>query len=82
MRRFDATHRQELDSRHAESRPLCTAYDEEAIPERNPAYRLPLGTSCDDRTVEAISREVRLHLARQLHELGMARSRALFVSRL
>jgi hypothetical protein len=81
MRRFDHKN-QVLDSRQAESPCSSTAYDEEAIPERDPAYRLPHGTSFDERTVEAISQEVRLHLARQLQELGMQRSRALYVSRL
>jgi hypothetical protein len=50
-------------------------YSEEAIVERDPAYRLPEGTGCEQPTVEAVSAEVRQDLARRLHELGMNRAR-------
>jgi hypothetical protein len=61
---------------------LCCDYSEEAIPERDPAYRLPDGTECGEPTVEAVSAEMRLDLARRLQELGMSTSRAAFVASL
>jgi hypothetical protein len=57
-------------------------YSEEAIVERDPAYRLPEGTGCEEPTVEAVSAEVRRDLARRLHELGMSRARAAAVASL
>jgi hypothetical protein len=57
-------------------------YSEEAIPERDPAYRLPVGTGCEQATVEALSAEVRRDLARRLQELGMSRARAVVVASL
>jgi hypothetical protein len=51
-------------------------YSEEAIPERDPAYRLPAGTDCDEPTVEAISAEMRREMAIRLQQLGMSRARA------
>ena len=51
-------------------------YSEEAIPERDPDYRLPRGTDYEARTVETVSAELRLELARRLQELGMSRARA------
>jgi hypothetical protein len=57
-------------------------YSEEAIPERDPAYRLPVGTGYEQATVEAVSAEVRRDLARRLQELGMSRTRATFVASL
>jgi hypothetical protein len=57
-------------------------YSEEAIPERDPGYQLPVGTGCDEATVAAVSPEVRLDLAHQLEQLGMSRARALAVASL
>jgi hypothetical protein len=57
-------------------------YSEEAIVERDPAYRLPEGTGCEEPTVEAVSAEVRQDLARRLHELGMSPARAAAVASL
>ena len=57
-------------------------YNEEAIPERDPAYRLPDGTNYQEATVEAVSAEMRLELAHRLHELGMSLVRAVVVARL
>jgi hypothetical protein len=57
-------------------------YSEEAIPERDPAYRLPVGADSEEATVEVVSAEVRLELARRLHELGMSRARATIVASL
>jgi hypothetical protein len=54
-------------------------YQEEAIPERDPAYRLPQGTSCQEPTVEALAPEVKFDLARHLHQLGMSQVRAAVV---
>jgi hypothetical protein len=51
-------------------------YSEEAIPERDPAYRLPSGTDNEEPTIEAVSAEVRRELARRLQQLGMSRARA------
>jgi hypothetical protein len=57
-------------------------YSEEAIPERDPAYRLHIGTGYEHATVEAVSAEVRRDLARRLQELGMSGARATFVASL
>jgi hypothetical protein len=57
-------------------------YNEEAIPERDPAYRLPHGTSCEEPTVEVISAELKRDLARHLQLLGMSRTRAAIVASL
>ena len=57
-------------------------YSEEAIPERDPAYRLSGGTDYEEPTVEALSREVRQDLARRLQQLGMSRARATVVATL
>jgi hypothetical protein len=54
----------------------CHDYSEEAIAERDPAYRLPYGTDHEEQTIEAVSAEVRLDLARLLEKLGMSRARA------
>jgi hypothetical protein len=51
-------------------------YSEEAIPERDPAFRLSGGTDYEGPTVEAVSAAVRLELARRLEQLGMSRARA------
>ena len=55
---------------------VCTDYSEEAIPERDPAYRLSAGTSCDTQTVEHLPAAERLALARCLEQLGMSHARA------
>jgi hypothetical protein len=51
-------------------------YSEEAIPERDPAYCLPVGTCYDETTIEVVSKEERLEFVRQLQELGMSYTRA------
>ena len=57
-------------------------YSEEAIPERDPGYCLPAGTDYQGPTVEAVSEENRLELARHLRQLGMSRARSEFVANL
>jgi hypothetical protein len=60
----------------------CTDYSEEAIPERDPAYRLPDGTVYETQTVEVMPAAARLALARCLEQLGMSASRAAMVASL
>jgi hypothetical protein len=57
-------------------------YSEEAIPERDPNYRLTDGTLHDTETVEHLPASVRQGLARCLEELGMSPSRAAWVANL
>jgi hypothetical protein len=57
-------------------------YSEEAIPERDPAYRLSDGTCDDTQTVDHLSAAERLALARCLEQLGMSRARATFAASL
>jgi hypothetical protein len=57
-------------------------YSEEAIPERDPAYRRPAGTLCDPETIEYVSREERHALARRLEQLGMSPAKVAFVASL
>ncbi len=57
-------------------------YSEDAIPERDPSYRLPGGTLSETRTVEHLPAAERLALARCLEQLGMSRARALIVASL
>src|SRR5262245_39043370 len=57
-------------------------YSEEAIPERDPAFRLPGGTDHAEPTVEAVSAAVPLDLARRLEQLGMNSARAAAVASL
>jgi hypothetical protein len=57
-------------------------YSEEAIPERDPAYRLPDGTLHQTRTVEHVPAAVRRDLVRRLKELGMSAVRAAMVASL
>jgi hypothetical protein len=57
-------------------------YSEEAIPERDPTYRLPAGTCCQTRTIEHLPAAERLALARRLEQLGMSSARALLVASL
>jgi len=59
-----------------------TDYSEEAIPERDPAYRMSAGTLCEEPTVEAMPAEVRLALRRRLEQLGMSAVRAAAVASL
>jgi hypothetical protein len=57
-------------------------YSEEAIPERDPAYRPLDDTLYKGQTVEVVPAEVRLALARRLEQLGMNSARAAMVARL
>jgi hypothetical protein len=54
----------------------CDDYGQEAIPERDPAYRTPDGTRYEGQTVEVIPTDVRLALARCLEQFGMSAARA------
>jgi hypothetical protein len=58
----------------------CRDYSEEAIPERDPAYRLSAGPEYEQATVEFLSAEVRRDLARRLQEMGMSRAKAVVVA--
>jgi hypothetical protein len=49
---------------------------EEAIPERDPSYRLPDATAYELPTVDHLPAAERRALARRLEELGMSRARA------
>jgi hypothetical protein len=60
----------------------CTDYSEEAIPERDPAYRLPNGTLNETQTVEYVTAAERLALARCLEQLGMSTATAAMVASL
>ena len=57
-------------------------YSEEALPERDPAYRLPDGTLSDGQTVEEMPSHVRQELARRLEQLGMNPAKAAMVASL
>ena len=57
-------------------------YSEEAIPERDPAYRLPDGTLHDEQTVAVMPAGARAALARVLVQLGMNATRAALVASL
>ena len=57
-------------------------YSEEAIPERDPAYRLPDGTLHDEQTVAVMPAGARAALARVLVQLGMNATRADLVASL
>ena len=57
-------------------------YSEEAIPERDPAYRSLDDTLCKAQTAEVVPAEVRLSLARSLEQLGMSGVRAAMVASL
>jgi hypothetical protein len=57
-------------------------YSEEAIPERDPGFRMLDGTLYEGQTVEALSADVRLALRRCLEQLGMSASRAAAVAAL
>jgi hypothetical protein len=60
----------------------CADYSEEAIQERDPAYRLPVGTRYEGQTVEVMPADVRLALARCLQQFGMSASRAAVIATL
>lgn len=66
---------EELDARWAD-------YGEEAIPERDPAYRLSDGTLDKTQTIEYLPRAERLALASCLERFGMSRARAAIVATL
>jgi hypothetical protein len=68
--------------RDADDERTCIDYSEEAIPERDPAYRLPDVTLADSQTLEYLPPSERLALARCLEELGMSPARAAFVASL
>jgi hypothetical protein len=53
-----------------------TDYSEEAIPERDPAYRLPDGTLCETQTLPYVPAAERVALARCLEQFGMSALRA------
>jgi hypothetical protein len=61
---------------------IDTDYSEDALPERDPSYRLPEGTCGDSQTVVYLPRAERLALARCLVQLGMSQTRAQFVASL
>jgi hypothetical protein len=63
-------------------RESCTDYSEEAIPERDPAYRLGHGTHSETQTIEHLPAARRLALARCLEELGMSAFRAALMASL
>lgn len=63
-------------------RQLSIDYSEEAIPERDPAYRMGSGTLHEEQTVDEMPAKLRLTLARQLEALGMNASRAAMVASL
>jgi hypothetical protein len=60
----------------------CIDYSEEAIPERDPAYRLPAGTLYQTHTIDYVPAAKRHALARRLQELGMSPARAAMVASL
>jgi len=57
-------------------------YSEEAIPERDPAYRTTDGTLHEEQTVDEMSADMRLALVRSLVQLGMSPTRAAMVASL
>ncbi len=67
----------------SEDQRIDTDYSEEAIPERDPAYRLSDGTLHETQTtVEYLPAAERLALSRCLEELGISPARAAFVASL
>jgi hypothetical protein len=69
-------------SPHATSEDDSVDYSEEAIPERDPAFRLSGGTDDEGPTVEDVSPAVRRYLACRLEQLGMSPGRAAAVASL
>ena len=65
-----------------EQKRTCIDYSEEAIPERDPAYRMGAGTLHEEQTVDELPADVRIALVRQLVALGMNPSRAAMVASL
>jgi hypothetical protein len=59
---------------------LRADYGEEAIPERDPAYRLADAAPCETQTGEHLPPAQRRALARCLEQLGMSRVRARIVA--
>jgi hypothetical protein len=59
-----------------------TDYSEEAISERDPAYRTLDGTLYDTQTIDDMRSDERLALARCLEQLGMSAVRAALVANL
>jgi hypothetical protein len=57
-------------------------YSEEAIPERDPAYRLPDAAPYETQTVEHLPAAERRVLARCLEQFGMNRARATIIAAL
>jgi hypothetical protein len=57
-------------------------FSEEAIPERDPAYRMQDGTLHQEQTVDDLTGAMRFDLARRLQELGMSAARAAMVASL
>jgi hypothetical protein len=57
-------------------------YSEEAIPERDPAYRTLDGTLHEAQTLEETPAALRLALAQCLQQLGMSAARAALVTTL
>jgi hypothetical protein len=57
-------------------------FSEEAIPERDPAYRTLDGTLHEAQTIEEMPSAVRLALAQCLEQLGMSAARAALVTTL
>lgn len=57
-------------------------YSEEAIPERDPAYRTLDGTFDETQTIEEMSADSRLALAQCLTQLGMTPAKAMLVASL
>ena len=62
--------------------PTNTDYSEEAIPERDAAYRGFDGTLHEEQTVDDVPADVRRALARRLEQLGMSAARAAMVASL
>src|SRR5438045_9529530 len=69
-------------SQPTSNKPRAVDYSEEAIPERDPAYRPLDDTLYKGQTVEVVPAEVRPALARRLEQLGMNSARAAMVARL
>jgi hypothetical protein len=70
------TAKKNLDALPSDDFLVAGDYSEEAIPERDPSYRLPGATICDAQTVEHLPAAERLALARCLEQLGMSPARA------
>lgn len=80
--RADARPPIERRSPQSKDESACADYSEQAIPERDPAFRLAGGTDHEEPTVEALPAAVRRDLARRLEQLGMSHARAVAVASL